>query len=125
VFLALSFFCVALSGGSTGKVMFTLYYILHGISQAGINSALINMIFDYVPHERRVDSLAVCQAFSGLSGFLTTLLAGALISSIQKSGGAVFGVTVYAQQVTSLIGAIITVFAIIYIRWVVMKRCKK
>lgn len=126
IFLAAAFLCMTFTGvGIIGKVMFGLYYVLHGVSQAGINSAFINMIYDYVPHEKRADSMAICQAVSGLSGFITTLGAGVLLSYIQNSGNSILGISVFAPQVLSLIGVIFTVLAIIYVRKIVMKKCKK
>ena len=122
VFLAVAFIFGALSGiGTFGKIMFTLYYVFHGISQSGINSAFINMVFDYVPNEKRADSLAICQAVSGVVGFVTTLFAGALLSYIQGIGNNIFGIDLYAQQLMSLIGAVFAVITIIYVRKIVIK----
>ena len=121
VFLALAFLCMTFTKGRGGRVMFLLYYIVHGISQAGINNAFINMIYDYVPKEKRADSLAVCQALSGLFGFLTTLLSGALVAYIQNSGNKLFGISVYAAQVTSFLGFVFALLTIIYVKRVVMR----
>ena len=122
VFLAVAFIFGALSGrGTFGMIMFTLYYVFNGISQSGINSAFINMVFDYVPKEKRADSLAICQAVSGVVGFVTTLFAGALLSYIQGIGNNVFGIDLYAQQLMSLIGAVFAVITIIYVRKIVIK----
>lgn len=81
-----SLLCVVFAVPSNGKIMFTLYYILYGIAMGGVNSALINMIFDYVPHENRADSLAVSQALSGVTGFLTTLAVNPIVDYIQNNG---------------------------------------
>lgn len=62
---------------------------------------------------------------AGVVGFLTTLLAGAIISAVQKSGFSVFGINVYAQQLTTLIGVIVSVFAVFYIRYVIIGKAKK
>lgn len=69
--LVISQVCVILSTPATGKTMFTLYYIFHGIAMGGINSALINLVFNYVSPDKRADSLAITQAAAGLAGFLT------------------------------------------------------
>ena len=88
----------------------------------GINSALINLIFDYVAPEKRADSLAVTQAVSGLTGFLTTLCISPLINLIQKNGNTVFGVPLYAQQLVTIISLAFTVLAILFVRFVIMKK---
>lgn len=120
--LGVSQLCVILAVPSNGKIMFWLYYILHGIAMGGINSALINLIFDYVAPEKRADSLAVTQAVSGLTGFLTTLCISPLISLIQKNGNTVFGIPLYAQQFVTIISLIFTVLAILFVRFVIMKK---
>ena len=68
---------------------------------AGINGGLMNIIFDCVPLERRSDSLAICQAVSGVIGFVTTLAVSPLISLIQQNGNHFLGLPVYAQQITA------------------------
>ena len=98
IFLAWSEVCVIFAVPSTGKIMFIMYQLLHGIALGGINSALINLIFDYVPTESRADSIAITQALAGLVGFLTTLCISPVVSFIQKSGNSIFGLHIYAQQ---------------------------
>lgn len=113
-------FCVAAAAPKTGAVMFALYYLFHGAAMGGINSALINLIFDYVPMEKRADSLAVCQAASGLIGFVTTLCISPLVAKIQASGNQVFGVTVYAQQLAAVVSFAVILLAVFYIRTILI-----
>ena len=56
-----------------GRVVYPIYYTLNAIAMGGINSALINLCYDYVTPEKRTDALAVSLAISGVCGFLTTL----------------------------------------------------
>lgn len=105
----------------TGLVCFILYNLLHGIALGGINSALTNMIFDYVTPDKRADSLAFCQALAGLSGFAATLAVSVLVSYIQTNGNTFLGIHVYAQQVTSMIAAFFTLICILYVHFVVKK----
>lgn len=122
IFLALSQICVIFAVPATGKVMFILYNILHGIALGGINSALINLIFDYVPTEKRADSLAITQAIAGLTGFLTTLCASTLVAYIQNNGNTLFGLPLYAQQFVTIIALIFTILAVVYTRTVFIKK---
>lgn len=121
IFYGFAQICIIFAVPSTGKVMFVLYYILHGIALGGLNSALINLIFDYVPIEKRADSLAVTQSLAGLTGFLATLCISPLVSYIQNSGNALFGIPIYAQQFVTIISLGITLLAIIYTRLVFLK----
>lgn len=123
--LALAFLCAAAAVPANGKVMFALYYIFHGISMGGINSALTNLVFDYAPYEKRADSLAVCQAVAGTVGFVTTLCISPLVTYIQSSGNTLFGMPVYAQQVATVIALAFTVLTIVYVRIVLLKQPKQ
>ncbi len=122
IFLALSEVCVIFAVPSTGKIMFIMYQLLHGIALGGINSALINLIFDYVPTESRADSIAITQALAGVVGFLTTLCISPVVSFIQKSGNSIFGLHIYAQQLVTAIALIFTVTAIFYTRIFLQKK---
>lgn len=127
IVLGLSYFFAACAIPANGKIMFTLHYALYGIALGGINSALINLVFDYVPTDKRSDSLAICQAASGAAGFVSTLAVSPLIASIQGNGNILFGVNLYAQQVVSIIAFLIVIATVIYIRLFVAKtkRCAR
>ena len=116
---------VVFTNPTTGKLTFILYYIFNGIAQGGINSALINLIYDYVPLEKRADSLAITQAVAGLVGFLTTLCISPLVSHIQRCGISLFEMSIYAQQVVSLLALLFTILTIFYIRFTLIRRKKK
>ncbi len=122
LFSALAQGCMIFAVPSTGKVMFIGYHIFHGIAFGGLNSALTNLIFDYVPAEKRADSLAITQAFAGVAGFLTTLAVSPLVTHIQAKGNTVLGLPIYAQQLMSALGVIATLCVIIYVRCVFIKR---
>lgn len=125
VFLGFSQLCVVFAVPSTGKVMFVLYNILHGIALGGINSALTNLIFDYAPIENRADSLAITQAFAGLTGFLTTLCISPLVSYIQRNNHSILGLPIYAQQLVSIIALAFTIMTILYTRCTFIKTRKQ
>lgn len=110
---------------SYAKIAFGLHYIAHGITLAGLNSALINLIFDYVPHEKRADSLAVTRSLSGLMGFIATLGASALVTFIQSNGNSLFGISVHAQQVLNIISAIATVGIMLFLQFKIINKKKK
>ena len=86
-----------------GHVMYMLYTVLHAVATAGINSALMNIILDVVPHELRSDALAIKNTAYGFAGFFTTLAASPFVAFIQSRGNSLFGATVYAQQILSLV----------------------
>jgi len=122
--MSIGFFLNVFAIPSNGKVLFILYNVFHGIAMGGINSALINLVFDYVPVEMRSDALAMNQATAGLVGFFATLIMSSLVTFIQKHENHLFGIPVYAQQATSFIAFVFTVAAAVYVSQVIIKRDK-
>ena len=116
--------CAAMAVPSNGRVMFCLYYILHGIAMGGMNSSLTNMVFDYADGDIRADSLAMTQAAAGVAGFLATLCVSPLVSYIQGSGSQLFGIPLYAQQVVSLVGMAFSVTAALCLKKVICSQGK-
>ncbi len=108
-----------------GKVLYTIYEVLYAIAMAGINSATINLIYDYVDKEKRIGALALNSTFAGFAGFFTTLIVSPLVSYIQNNGNVFLGLNVYAQQVLSVIAVIGLVGLIVYLNTVVKKIKKK
>lgn len=124
-FLAAAQLCVVFAIPSTGKVMFILYYLLHGVAMGGINSALTNSVFENISPEQSADALAITQAFAGLVGFLTTLCISPLVAHIQENGFVLFGIPIYAQQLVTALALTFTVLAILYIRFAFPKQAPK
>lgn len=122
IILGISHGCVAMAVPTNGKIMFLLYYVFHGMALGGINSALINLIYDYVTPEQRADSLAICQSMAGVTGFASTLLVSPLITMVQSNGNQVFTMTMYAQQITSMISLAVLVIAVIYVRFALIRK---
>jgi len=110
--------CMLLMGGSfgvmmftvpqNGYVLFTVYTVLCAVANAGINSALINLVFDYAPNDLRSEALALQRTVYGLGGFFAALAVSPLITYIQGNANGFLGMTVYAQQVTSALALILT-----------------
>ena len=65
---------------SNGMVLYTLHVILYAIAMAGINSSVINLIYDYVSPEQRTAALALKSALAGFAGFFTTLAVSPLVA---------------------------------------------
>lgn len=122
IILSISYLFVVFSNPSNGKIMLACFYMAHGISMGGLNSALMNLIFDYAPTESRADSLAVCQAGAGVVGFFTTLLFSPVISAVQNSNNTIFGMHVYAQQILAAVALLLSVLAVFYVRKFLIKK---
>ena len=81
-----------------------------------MNSGLMNLTFDYVPYEKRTGAVSILYTIGGLVGFFSTLLVKPLVDFIQSSGNTfLFIEHIYAQQVLSVLGAILALATMIYI----------
>lgn len=112
---AVGYFINIFTVPANGRIFYTAYYVCHAIAMAGINSALTNLVYDYVELSRRADAIAITQTVSGVVGFLTTLAAGVLVEQIQQSGNRFFGMGVYAQQIVSAISFVMNLVVILYL----------
>lgn len=108
-----------------GKVCHIIFYVLYAVTLAGMNSGIMNIIFDYVPRDNRNGAVSILYTVGGLVGFISTLIAKPLVDYVQRSGNSFLFINrVYAQQILSVAGAILTLAALVYINTVI-KRMKK
>jgi uncharacterized membrane protein len=88
---------------------------------AGINSGVINLVYDYVEDKDRAAAMGVKNALGGVLAFLTALLSGAIMSQVQSGGGfKIFGITLYAQQILSILSVVAIVILIAYMRLIIV-----
>lgn len=106
---------------SNGKVVYFIYQLLYSAGMAGINSSVINLIYDYVGEEQRTSALALQQTFAGFAGFFTTLLVSPLVTLIQANGNRILGIHMYAQQLLALFSCILTMGLLVYMLTVIRK----
>ena len=125
IIMVVAFAMQALSRPGELRWLHVVYVCLHGFATAGINSGVINLIYDYVKPEERSVALGVKNAVGGFVGFFAALIGGALLSVIQAKGGVhILGTSVYAQQILACITISVILCLIVYMRIVVvpMKR---
>ncbi len=116
-FLATAFLVMSFTTPENGKYMYFIYLAFEGVSAAGITSAILNFIYDYVSYENRTAALALNGAISGLTGFLTTLAITPLfnyVQGVQQSGETFLGLNIYAQQFLSILAFVLTIILILY-----------
>lgn len=124
-FAKMMLLCMLLIGGGfgimvftvpqNGYVLFTAYTVLCAIANAGLNSALINLVFDYAPHDLRSEALALQRTVYGLGGFFAAVAVSPLIAYIQGNGNRFLGMSVYAQQVTSALALALTLAVALFL----------
>ncbi|MBQ7822241.1 MAG: MFS transporter [Clostridia bacterium] len=106
---------------SNGHIMFALYSCLYAISMAGINSGLMNIVFDYVPLNERTAALGITKAAGGLAAFPMALVGSRILTYIQSSSNMLFGIPVYGQQVLSFIAFAFMMLLVVYMKTVILK----
>lgn len=99
---------------SNGRILYVVYSLLYYAGMAGINSSIMNLVYDYVEKEKRTSALALQQTFAGIVGFLTTLAVSPFVLFIQNHGNTFLGIFVYAQQILSSISCLLTGILLIY-----------
>lgn len=123
--LSASLFVNIFTVPSNGYIMFTVYYMILAVAYSGINSGLVNLLYDYVPRDRRTSAFAFQNTVSGIIGFVTTWLVSFVVEHIQSNGNTFFGFNVYAQQVVSVIGFLFSVIGLLYLVFVVKRIPRK
>ena len=119
IIASIGFFINTFSTPETGKITYTIYYMIFAISMAGINSGILNLTFDYVKEENRSVAIGWKSAIGGVAGFLTSCIESVFIQKIEANGNQILGITVYPQQILSLISSVILIILALYLYKVV------
>jgi MFS family permease len=108
-----------------GRVCHILFYVLYAVTLAGMNSGIMNVIFDYVEREKRNGAVAILYTVGGLVGFVATLAVKPLVDYVQRNGNSfLFFDRIYAQQILSALGSVLALVTLIYLN-VTAKKLEK
>ncbi len=119
---AVAFFGTVFTAPGNMRYMYIVYAVFSGFGMAGLNSGLMNLVYDYVSPDERSVAMGIKSAVGGVVGFLVTVAAGSALSSVQENGGLrIFGVTMYAQQVLSAASLLVVLLLLLYVRIVIYK----
>lgn len=118
----MGFFACAFAKPENGRVLFSVYNIFSAVSMAGINSAILNIVFGYAPVEIRPQAIALNQALCGVCGFLTTCASSGIVDRIQANGNMIFGLHLYPQQFMSVVAAVLCAGLMAYTYFGVIRR---
>lgn len=91
------------------------YTVLASVAQAGMNSSRANLAMDYTAPDVARSLIGVSGATGGVCGFLASLL-GSLVITAAAGGNSLFGLTVYGQQILSLISCLLLLVLLVYLR---------
>ncbi len=101
-----------------------VYTILYNVGVAGTNANMMNIVYSYVKSEYFVQASAIKNSISGIVGFLTSLVAGKILSAIQQRGNLIFSMRINGQQVLALISFLLMTGLVLYTHFVVAKQKK-
>ena len=93
-----------------GAFMGSTAWAFVGIGLFGIQLA-------FFKSENRMTRLIIVSSLCGLFGFLVSILGGQLLKYFQSLSPYLFGQKIYAQQILNLIGFIVILFMVYYIRF--------
>ncbi len=119
--IAVAFLSMVFCNKNTWWIV-VIYTVLYNVGIAGTNSNMMNIIYSYVKTDYFVQASAIKNSIGGIVGFLTSLVAGKILSVIQANGNMLFGINVNAQQFLALISFVLMVVLVVYIHFVVSKR---
>ena len=120
-FMSVGFFAMIFANPSNGHILYPIYSVFSAMAFGGINSAEVNIVYDYIEPQKRMNVVAVKQTLYGLSGFGITLAVTPLVNYIQKNENTLFGINIYAQQVLSAISFVIILLLMLYVSKVILK----
>jgi MFS family permease len=115
----IGFLAVVFTAPAT-RWLYMVYACFYGFAMAGINSGVMNLVYDYVEPGDRATALGVKNSIGGILAFFTALLSGAIMSAVQERGGIhIFGYLLYPQQLLALLSCAVSVALIFYMRAVI------
>lgn len=93
---------------ANGRILYSIYYIFfYAVFGAGYTNGMMNLTYDTVERSQRVGAFALYNGACGIVGFLASVLGSSVVSAVQQRGNRLLGHTVYAQQLLSLIAAVL------------------
>ena len=102
-----------------------LYTIIYNVSVAGTNQNSFNITYSYVNSEYIVQAMAIKNCVGGICGFVAALIGGRILSAVQANGNKVIGISMYGQQLLSLIAFLLAVAAVLYMHFAILRREKE
>jgi sugar phosphate permease len=114
--LGLNFLSVAFMMPFNAYPMFILATFFSSTAWAFVGIGLFGLQLDFYRSDKRMIWLTLTSSVSGLFGFLVSVVGGSILDKLQQLDINLFGQKIYAQQVLNLMGFVIIVCAVIFIR---------
>lgn len=115
--LGFNMFTNALTVPGNAYPMYILSNIIASTAWAFVGIGLFGIQLDFFQNEKRMIWLTLVSSISGVFGFLVSIFGGFLLDLLQKADISILGVHIYAQQVLNIIGFLIMLFTVWFIRF--------
>lgn len=115
--LGLNFLTTAFTIPANAYPLFIVGTILNSTAWAFVGIGLFGIQLDFFRTEKRMVWLTITSSLTGFLGFLVSILGGAILDYLQKLDLHIFGIKIYAQQVLNLIGFLIILITVYYIKF--------
>ncbi len=114
--LGLNFLTITFMMPFNAYPMYILATFFSSTAWAFVGIGLFGIQLDFYRSEKRMIWLTLTSSVCGLFGFLVSLVGGSILDTLQHLDIHLLGQKIYAQQILNLIGFVIIVFAVIFIR---------
>jgi hypothetical protein len=115
--LGMNFLSIAFMMPFNAYPMLILSNFFGSTAWAFVGIGLFGIQLDFYRSEKRMIWLTLTSSVSGLFGFLVSVVGGSILNKLQQLDMNLFGQKIYAQQILNLMGFIILVLAVIFIRF--------
>lgn len=115
--LGLNILTMALTMPFNAYPLLILSSFLSSTAWAFIGIGLFGMQLDFFQNDKRMIWLTITSSISGVFGFLVSIVGGTLLSFLQKQNIEILGQKIYAQQILNLIGFLIILFTVFFIKY--------
>ncbi len=114
--LGVNFLIITFTMPFNAYPMYILASITGSTAWAFVGIGLFGIQLDFYRNDKRMIWLTLTSSVCGLFGFLVSIVGGSLLTFLQKADLHLFGLKIYAQQILNLLGFLIIVLAVIYIK---------
>lgn len=115
--LGLNMLSNALTVPGNAYPLYIISNIISSTAWAFVGVGLFGVQLDFFVNEKRMVWLTLVSSISGLLGFLVSVIGGKMLDMLQKADIHLWGIKIYAQQVLNMIGFLIILIAVWYIRF--------
>lgn len=114
--LGLNFLTMALTIPANAYPMTVIGALFASTAWAFVGIGLFGVQLDFFKNDKRMIWLTIVSSISGVFGFIVSIIGGIILGYLQSLSLQIGNITIYSQQVLNMIGFIIMLIAVLYIK---------